>query len=172
MGEQREGKHRGRKDMKEGEECRIGRSTRKKTMVSARLYWGTDDDIRNEKDRSERGGSTSKHEGGIRVGKEAKRLPDGTPREAVEVLIRNAGDHLRSSTPSLPSLSSSLFSHYVPRLVLSFAFLSFSLLLNPFFSSSRSVFHIPAVFLFHVSCLIHLNCQILFIFLVINFMLY
>lgn len=32
--------------------------------------------------------------GGIRVGKGAKRLPDGTPREAVEVLIRNVGDHL------------------------------------------------------------------------------
>lgn len=147
-------------------------------MVSARLYWGTDDDIRNEKDRSERGGSTSKHEGGIRVGKEAKRLPDGTPREAVEVLIRNAGDHLRSSTPSLPSLSSFLFSHYVPRLVLSFCLSFFLSFPQPFFSSFRhSIFHIPAVFMSllsfyfcHVSRLIHLNCQILFIFLVINFM--
>lgn len=100
--------------------------------------------------------------GVIRVGKGAKRLPDGTPREAVEVLIRNVGDHLPgtrallllrhsvsppSSGVSLPLLPLPLFSFTsssFPRPSL-FPYLVFPFLLfrlNPFafFCSSFLIF--------------------------------
>lgn len=140
----------GRKRQKEeGEDYRKGRW----------WVWSTDDDTGNEKDRSGRGGSTSKHERGIRVGKGAKRLyltepPEkqwkywsGMPATTCALLLLHCH----------PSLS--LF-RVIPSCSLSFASLSFSspqpFLFLPFgiplfiFFTSLLPFHIFVFAVYHV----------------------
>lgn len=146
-----------RKGNRRGEKSAKGRGRNRKIKEEERRRRSVDDDNGSGQGAVERGErrerrkiASSEYGRGIRGwkgGREERDYLTVPSREAVEVLIRNAGDHLhgtRSSTPSPPNPPSSLFSRFYPLPppppVRLFLLVSHSFpVLSPYFSPSVSV---------------------------------